>query len=87
MEAASPQRLELPNGIGLERVGAAQFERSFDYSTQAYLGLLSTFSSHIALGPDLLDKLLNAVGDLIDRQFDGQVTKILSTEAVIYRRK
>lgn len=44
------------------------------YTTERYLGLLSTYSDHIALEPERRQALFSAIADLIDRH-GGQIEK------------
>jgi len=44
------------------------------YTTERYLGLLRTFSDHLALDPPTFDRLLDAVRSTIDR-FGGMIER------------
>ncbi len=57
------------------------------YSTDIYKKLLSTYSDHIALPEDTRIALLDCVASLIDRRYDGNVTKQYLTELVIARKR
>lgn len=45
------------------------------YGTAAYLDVLRTYSGHRALSPANRDGLLGCIGDLIDRDYGGRITK------------
>ncbi len=71
------------------RFGPAVFRRyegELTYSTQEYLDLLRTYSGHRALDPVVLDGLLEAIGDLIDRRCGGSVAKRYLTQLRVARR-
>lgn len=45
------------------------------YSTESYLRLLNTYSDHLALDESRRQKLFEGIGDLIEREYDGVVTR------------
>jgi hypothetical protein len=51
-----------------------------------YLALLSTYSGHLALAPAARERLLACIGELIDRDFGGRITKRYRIELVVRRR-
>ena len=67
-----------------ERLGA-----SFDiaYTTAEYLALLRTYSGHIELSPTARDGLLDCLQALIERDYDGHVTKRYLFELRLARRR
>lgn len=58
-----------------EEVGVRQYPRSETYDTARYLKLLQTFSDHLALPGPTLRRLLEDIGDLINREFRGRIPK------------
>ena len=60
-------------------------DRILKYSAGQYIGLLKTFSGHIALGPDRLDLLCSKIVDLIERHYEGKVEKTMTTLTSIYK--
>jgi hypothetical protein len=59
--------LELRPGTGFERPQGRSYSWRAEYTTEQYLQLLRTHSDHIVLGPERLDTLLGAIGEVIDR--------------------
>jgi len=60
-------------------------DRLLEYSAEQYIGLLKTFSGHIALGSDRLDLLCSKIVDLIERHYEGKVEKTMTTLTSIYK--
>ncbi len=66
------------DGFGAPDIRA--YNWSQEYSTADYLDLIQTHSDHIVLGPARLNRLLNAVGDVLDRaggRFELQCAALL----------
>ena len=61
-------------------------DRLLEYSAEQYIGLLKTFSGHIALGSDHLDLLCSKISDLIERHYEGKVEKTMTTLTSIYKK-
>lgn len=57
-----------------------RYEWSAEYSTEAYLDLLSTYSSTLTLPPVAARGLLRAIGELINGRYKGKITKQYLTE-------
>lgn len=57
------------------------------YSTEQYLDLLSTYSTHLTLDADNRQKLFACIGSLIDDQFGGSVTKCYLNELMLARKR
>jgi SAM-dependent methyltransferase len=71
------------------RFGHARFRRyewEATYSTAEYLDLLRTYSGHRALDPSAREGLLDCIGQLIETDFGGRVTKRYLTELRIAAR-
>ncbi|MCP8899003.1 hypothetical protein [Gilvimarinus xylanilyticus] len=66
-------------------IGQAHFERRIEYSADQYIGLLNTFSDHVALGDERLERLCLGIHQLINRRFNGWVQKDLTTEVYLYQ--
>lgn len=63
-----------------------RYERDLGYSRAEYLDLLQTYSGHIALEASDRDGLLECIGQLIDRDFGGRITKRYLTQLRVARR-
>lgn len=59
-------------------------DRELIYSSDEYIGLLQTFSGHIALGEDRLKRLCEAIHTLIETQYDGSILKVMTTHLSIF---
>lgn len=70
----------------LLHIHASLHDRELVYTSDEYVGLLHTFSNHIALGPKRLSTLCEAISGFIDAHHGGRVTKILTTSLDIYRK-
>ncbi len=81
-----PQLSEPETSVGLELVSRTSFSRVIHYTADEYVGLLGTFSDHIALGKNQLAALQKGVRNLINNKYDGHVEKPLSTDVALYRR-
>ena len=60
------------------------YEREIEYTSEEYVGLLRTFSDHIALGERRLNKLCEGVHTLIEKRYGRSITKTLTTSLAIY---
>ena len=73
--------VENPLSLVLE----SEIDRVLAYSAAEYTGLLRTFSGHIALGHERLDRLCSRIHELIDVRYGGRIEKTLTTYLSIYR--
>lgn len=80
------QEAETPEENPLELIDQYDVDRELLYSADEYIGLLQTFSGHIALGQDRLRTLCDEVHALIASRYSGQIEKTLTTYTSIYRR-
>jgi hypothetical protein len=55
--------------------GFSYHEADVDYSADAYLDLLRTYSSTLVMDRAAREGLLRCLADLIDSRFGGQITK------------
>ncbi|SEF16321.1 class I SAM-dependent methyltransferase [Jiangella alba] len=62
-----------------------RFRADVTYDAQGYLDLLSTYSGHRALRPDLRRGLLDCIGGLIEHRYGGSVTKAYLYELRVAR--
>ncbi len=72
------QATEIQDSGHFHDVAVVRFPWTRRYTTEAYLGLLSTHSDHITLPPERLNCLLEGVGKVIDR-FGGSLELHYST--------
>lgn len=72
-------------GSSFSLVFESDYDRDISYSSQEYIGLLSTFSGHSALGQKRLNMLCKQLQDLIEKQYGGNITKTLTTKLKIYK--
>jgi SAM-dependent methyltransferase len=68
-------------------VGIELFEWTRCYKRERYLDLLRTYSDHRCLGAARLEPLLAEIGDLIDDDYGGQVTRPYRTAVHVARRR
>ena len=80
-QPASPEQEENP----LELIDQFETDRELQYSADDYIGLLRTFSGHIALGEDRLRALCDEIHALIESRHNGRISKTLTTYTSIYR--
>ena len=69
----------------LALVHESETDRNIVYSADEYIGLLKTFSGHIALGQDRLNRLCDKIHTIIEKQYEGRVEKTLTTYLLIYQ--
>ena len=69
----------------LSQVDQFETDRELRYSAAEYLGLLRTFSGHIALGETRLNRLCDSIHRMIDTHYGGNISMILTTYTVIYQ--
>lgn len=62
-----------------------RYRADITYDTRGYLDLLSTYSGHRALRPDLRRGLFDGIADLIEHRYDGSVTKAYLYELRVAR--
>lgn len=79
-------RPELDNATGFARTELHRYTWEVTYSTDQYRELLLTYSGHLALPTKQRDGLLDCISDLVDRTYDGRVTKRYLTELRVARR-
>jgi hypothetical protein len=70
----------------LTLVHESEHDRQIVYTSDAYIGLLKTFSGHILLGEERLNELCAGIRELIDSRHNGRIAKTLTTSLSIYRR-
>ncbi len=70
--------------VDLERIGHTWH---WTLPTQDYLQLCTTHSDKAALEPDVRDRLLTGIGELIDAEFDGHVTEHYVALAGLARKR
>lgn len=56
-----------------------------EYTTAAYIDLLSTYSANLVLEPEVRQRLFTCIGDLIDSRYGGRITKPYITELQVGR--
>lgn len=66
---------ELTSSGLFETVVVRKYPWTETYDTERYLKLLNTFSDHIALPPERRELLLTAIGEFIESEYGGRVTK------------
>lgn len=71
----------------LSLIHEAKYDRDITYNSDDYIGLLKTFSGHIALGEARLNNLCEGIRPLIDTKYKGQIIKTLTTSLSIYINK
>ena len=64
-----------------------RYRQDVAYSTRGYLEVLATYSGHRALTPTQRQGLFACVGDLIEREYGGRITKRYLYELRIARRR
>lgn len=69
----------------LSQVDQFETDRELRYSAAEYVGLLRTFSGHIALGETRLNRLCDSIHRMIDTHYGGNISMILTTYTVIYQ--
>lgn len=62
------------------------YEQANHYTTASYLNLLATFSNVQGLDPASRDGLMACLGQLIDREFDGRLTRSDARELWLAKR-
>jgi SAM-dependent methyltransferase len=83
-----PKAADVPDELdSSDRFGPVRFhryERDLDYTTEEYLGLLSTYSNHRVL--PTLDSLLACIANLIDNRYGGRITMRYLTQLAVAER-
>jgi SAM-dependent methyltransferase len=64
----------------------ARYEWDQEYTWEGYLGLLSTYSNHIALGNEGKNAMFAEIEELIKVRFDGRVVKRFMVQLIIVRK-
>lgn len=72
--------------MGQVKPPCSHFTWKQHYTTEAYLGLLSTHSDHSTLPPDRLACLLDGIGEVIER-FGGGLDLHYSTVLYLARKR
>jgi SAM-dependent methyltransferase len=62
----------------------SEYDREIKYTSDEYVGLLKTFSGHIALGERKLDELCDGIRALIEKEHGGSIIKTLTTSLAVY---
>ena len=74
LELAERRAEEIAGSGFFDPAQTGKFPWSETYTTERYLGLLSTYSDHIALESEQRNKLFSAIEDLVESN-DGQIEK------------
>lgn len=82
----APSTAELEGSPAVTDVQSFPFPVELTYSTEAYLDLVRTYSTTIRLPAEQSSGLLACLGDLLDADFGGRVTKRYLFELVLGRR-
>lgn len=83
--AKEVERIEATGLYGPATVCRYTFE--VEYDSESYIRLLNTYSGHRALAPDVRERLLRAIAELIDTKYGGRITKgYLATLCVAHRK-
>ncbi|MGB3327369.1 MAG: class I SAM-dependent methyltransferase [Thermomicrobiales bacterium] len=82
-----PDTTEFDDHPAFQRAAVHQWQEIIPSTRQDYLALLGTYSGHIALDPDRRAGLMTCLGDLIDRDYGGQVAKAYRFEIILARRR
>jgi ubiquinone/menaquinone biosynthesis C-methylase UbiE len=88
-EATDISEPSLRRDFGEDLFGGLQFQRyEWDqkFTTEEYLGLLSTYSGHIAMPQDEQTAFFAGVEHLINKKFGGQVVKRFMVQLVVVKR-
>ena len=83
-DSVEKQNQEEVNPLTL--IASREYDRDLRYTADEYVGLLRTFSGHIALGENRLRALCNSIHQLIIQSYGGVVTKTLTTRLKLYRK-
>lgn len=86
-EEVPPSTAELRGSALVTDVESHRFGVDLTYSAEAYVQLLSTYSSSLVLEDDARDALLGGIGDLITTRYGGVVTKRYLFELVLARTR
>ena len=79
----------LANDFGSDWFGELQFKRyawDQEFSTDRYLGLLGTYSNHIALCKEEKYTMFAEIENLINGQFGGRVVKRFMVQSIIMKK-
>ncbi len=63
-----------------------RYQRDIAYSTRGYLDLLGTYSGHRTMAPERRDGLFDCIGQLVDAEYGGTITKSYLYELRLARR-
>lgn len=74
-DAVPPSLDEVDDSSLFQPAVRRRYEQDVTYSTRGYLDVLSTYSGHRALTSPQREGLFACIGDLINRQHSGMVTK------------
>ena len=78
---------ELEQSGLFEQVVTSSYHWSMTFSQQDYLRLLHTFSDHLRLGEERLNRLCDAIGELIDKRYGGSIERPYETIMVMGRKR
>jgi ubiquinone/menaquinone biosynthesis C-methylase UbiE len=67
-------------------VGFWRYEWEETYSTEQYLDVLLTYSSHRCLEEDTKERLLASIANLIDSKYEGRITKQYMVQMAVAKR-
>jgi len=70
-----------------EQISAHSYSWTATFTRDEYLRLMHTFSDHLRLGEERLQQVCDAIGELIDRRYDGMVKRPYITEMLLGRKR
>jgi SAM-dependent methyltransferase len=71
----TPIRGEIDRSKLFGEVTVLKYKWETEYTAQAYVKLLNTYSDHIALKEEIRAELLDGIENLIETRFDGRIVK------------
>jgi SAM-dependent methyltransferase len=78
---------ELEAEPALTDVASAFFPVELEYTTDRYVGLLSTYSDHLRMPADRRRALFDCIGGLLDARYGGRIVKRNVVELDLARRR
>ncbi|MDF2723887.1 MAG: putative methyltransferase [Paenibacillus sp.] len=86
-EDISPDTAELEASGLFELPVVSRYVTEETYTTEQYIDLLSTYSNHIMLDTANRERLFDCIRSLINRQFNGSITKCYLHEVILARKR
>jgi SAM-dependent methyltransferase len=71
----TPIKEEINRSMLFGEVTVLKYRWATEYTSQAYVKLLNTYSDHIALEEDIRAELFNDIETLVETDFDGRIVK------------